>query len=173
MFFGAAKLTKTADPDKYSNSGYGIGFDYCSLFPFPNFACGKNVVIFRFGISSSAHTDSKKKDILVLSKDPTQGLHGTTITVEAEYSINFLRSRRKCCLSLHHNGSNSFLFVNATKINQFEAENSEPNPLCLGNISKDFAANTMKKIRLNEYVYDFSIDYNIIDNRTLLILLNN
>ena len=30
--FGAVKLTKNADPDKYSYSGYGIGFNSCSLF---------------------------------------------------------------------------------------------------------------------------------------------
>ena len=26
--FGAIKLTKNVDPDKYKNSGYGIRFDY-------------------------------------------------------------------------------------------------------------------------------------------------
>ena len=31
-FFGAVKLTKNADPDKYSYSGYGIGFDLRALF---------------------------------------------------------------------------------------------------------------------------------------------
>ena len=36
-------------------------------------------------------------------------------------------------------------------------------PLCLGNISKDFAVNSMKKKRLNGNMYDFSIDYNSID----------
>ena len=32
-------------------------------------------------------------------------------------------------------------------------------PLCLGNISKNFSVNNMKKTGLNGYVYDFSIDY--------------
>ena len=72
----------------------------------------------------SVHIDDKKKDILVLGKGPTQGLDDTTITAEAEYSINFSRSQRKFCLSPHYNGSNSFLFVNATKIYQFKAKNS-------------------------------------------------
>ena len=35
--------------------------------------------------------------------------------------------------------------------------------MCLGNISKDFAVNSMKKKRLNGNMYDFSIDYNSID----------
>ena len=30
--FGAVKLTKNADPDKYSYSGYGIGLDFRSRF---------------------------------------------------------------------------------------------------------------------------------------------
>ena len=34
--------------------------------------------------------------------------------------------------------------------------------LCLGNISKDFPVDNMKNIGLNEYVYDFNIDYDAI-----------
>ena len=69
------------------------------------------------------------------------------ITAQTRYWINFLRSIRKCCLSLKCNGSNSFLFVNATKIYQFKAKDSniKKYPLCLGNISKDFTANNIKK----------------------------
>ena len=67
-------------------------------------------------------------------------------------------------LSLPYNGSNSFLFVNGTKIHQFKAKDFEIKkyPLCLGNISKDFSVNNMKKTGLNGYVYDFSVDYNAI-----------
>ena len=35
-------------------------------------------------------------------------------------------------------------------------------PLCLGNISKDFSLDNMKKTGLNGYVYDFSVDYDAI-----------
>ena len=35
-------------------------------------------------------------------------------------------------------------------------------PLSLGNISKDFSVDNMKKIWLNGYVYDFSVDYDAI-----------
>ena len=35
-------------------------------------------------------------------------------------------------------------------------------PLCLENISKNFSVHNMKKIELNGYVYNFSIDYNAI-----------
>ena len=32
-------------------------------------------------------------------------------------------------------------------------------PLCLGNISKDWSVNNMKKTGLNGYVYEFRVDY--------------
>ena len=74
------------------------------------------------------HIDNKKKDILVLGEGPAQGLDDTTVTAEAQYSINFSISQRKFYLSLNYNGSNSFVFVNATKIYQFKAKISEIKP---------------------------------------------
>ena len=62
---------------------------------------GKNVIIFGVNVSSSVHIDDKKKYILILGKTPTQGLDDTTLTEEAQYSINFSRSNRKLCLRLH------------------------------------------------------------------------
>ena len=35
--------------------------------------------------------------------------------------------------------------------------------LCLGNISKDWSIDHMKKIGFTDYVYDFCIDYNVTD----------
>ena len=98
-------------------------------------------------MSSSGHINNKKKDILILGFGPTHGLDNTLLIAEAQYSISFSRSHRKFCLAFHYNGSNSFLFANATKIYQFKAKNSEIKKyhLCLGNISKDFPANNMKK----------------------------
>ena len=84
---------------------------------------GKNVIIFGVDISSSVHIDQKNKYILILGEGPTQGLDDTT--EEAQYSISFSISNRKFCLTLHYNGSNSFLFVNATKIYQFKVNDSE------------------------------------------------
>ena len=72
---------------------------------------------------------------------------------------------------MHYNGSNNLLFVNATKIYQFKANDSEIKKylLCLGNISKDFTANNMKKKpRLNGYVYKFFVDYDIIDTSNII-----
>ena len=70
-------------------------------------------------MSSSVHIYNKGKYILILGDKPTQGLDGTTFTAEAKYSINFTQSNRTFCLSFHYTGSNSFLFVNATKVYQF------------------------------------------------------
>ena len=106
-------------------SGYGIGFDLRSEFSLLNGTGGKNVFIFGVDMSSSAHIDIKKKDILILDIGPTQGLDGTTLTPVAQYSTNFLRSNRKFSLSFHYNGSKSFLLANVTKIYQFKPKDSE------------------------------------------------
>ena len=81
------------------------------------------------------HSDSKNKDILILGEAPTQRLDDTKSTAQAKYPINFTQSRKRFVLKLHYNGSNSFLFVNATKIYQFKAKDSEIKDyaLCLGN----------------------------------------
>ena len=71
------------------------------------------------------HVDNKENDILILGEGPTQELDNTTLTAEVEYPINFTQLGKRFVLSLHYNGSNSFLFVNATKIYQFKAKNSE------------------------------------------------
>ena len=65
---------------------------------------------------------------------------------------------------MHYNRSNSYLFVNGTEIYKFKAKDSDiiATPLCLGNISKDFLVDNIKKTGLNGYVYDFSVDYDAI-----------
>ena len=66
------------------------------------------------------------------------------------YSLNFTKANTKFCLSLHYNGGNSFLFVNVTDIYKFKANDSEilATPLNLGNISKDWSVDNMKKLDL-------------------------
>ena len=131
--FGSVKLTKNSDIDKYGYSGYGIGFDKETSFSFGN-ETGKNVIIFGVDMSSSSKIDNRKKDILILSKGPTQGLE-YTLSVEKLYSINFTKKNTKFCLSLHYNGANSYLFVNGTEIINFKAKDSDifSYSLCLGN----------------------------------------
>ena len=72
------------------------------------------------------------------------------------YPINFTVTKKKFCLCLHYNGTNSYLFVNGKEILKFVAKDSEivANPICLVNISKDWSADNVKKTGLNGYVYN-------------------
>ena len=84
-------------------------------------------------------------------------------------SINFTKTNTKFCLSLDYNGSNSYLFVNGTEIHQFsKGSKIIAAPICLGNISRDFSVDNMKKTGLNGYVCDFSVDYDFIANDKIL-----
>ena len=65
----------------YGYSGYGIGFDRKSSFSFPSNGFGQSVIIFGVDMSSSAHIDNKKNDIIILEKGSTQGLE-RTLTAE-------------------------------------------------------------------------------------------
>ena len=46
---------------------------YVELFSLSGSGFGNNVIIFGADMSSPAHIDNKKKDILILGKGPTQG----------------------------------------------------------------------------------------------------
>ena len=91
-------------------------FDSRSQFLFTDRSKGKNVIIFGADISSSVHANNKNKNILILGKGETKGLHNIALTAEAECSINFTQSNRKFILRLDYNESDSFLSVNATNI---------------------------------------------------------
>ena len=164
-FFGGVSMTKHGNIDRYKYSAYGIGFD--RYYSYPSGGTGRNVIIFGVDIKSSTKIDNRKKDILILGKGPTQGLEHT-LSTEKIYLINFTEHNKKLCLSLHYNGANSYLFVNGKLIHKFKAKDSEivVTPLSLGNISKDWSVDNMKKIGFNGYVYDFSVDYRgvVVDN---------
>ena len=157
--FSAVTLTKNTDIDKYGYSGYGIGFDRRSSFSFTGGGFGQNILIFGVDMSLSTKIDNRKKGILILGKSPTQGLEHT-LSAEKMYSINFTVTRKLFCLSLHYNGANSYLFVNSTEIYKFKAKDYEivASPLCLGNISKDWSTDNLKKTGFNGYIYDFSVN---------------
>ena len=115
-------------------------------------------------MSSSTKIDNRKKDILIFGNGPTQGLEHT-LSAEKMHSINFTVTKKKFCLSLHYNGANSYLFVSGTEIFKFKAKDSKivAAPLCLGNISKDWSINNMKRTGFTGYAYDFSVDYSVTD----------
>ena len=90
-----------------------------------------------------------------LDKD---GLDDTKLNAEKQYFINFAEQQEKPFLSLHHNGLNSYIFVNGIEICEFTPEESEINAasVCLGNVSKDFSVNNIKSA-LYRYVYCFQL----------------
>ena len=97
------------------------------------------------------------------------------------YNLNFTVSGKKFCMSLHYNGANSYLFVNGVEQFKFNGKDSSiiANPLCLGNISKDWGGTNMKKTGLFGYVYALSVDYcaanflDIVSLHKYLLMKNN
>ena len=83
--FGAAKLTKNADIDKYKYSGYGIRFDSRESFSHPSGGYGRNVITFGADLSSSLHANNETRNILVLGNYFIQGIDGTTSYAEKIY----------------------------------------------------------------------------------------
>ena len=69
---------------------------------------------------------------------------------------------------MHYNRANSYLFVNGTEILKSKEKDYEIKAYwpCLGNISKDWSHDNIKKTGFNGYIYDFSTDYraNDVDN---------
>ena len=57
------------------------------------------------------------------------------------------------------------MFVNGIEFYKFKAKDSEivATPFCLGNISKDWSIDNMKKTGFDGYMYDFSVDYGATD----------
>ena len=68
---------------------------------------------------------------------------------------------------MNYNGLNSYLFVNGVEIYKFKAQVSEINDssFCLGNISRDFSADNMKRL---DYM-DSSMNFQLI----MIVLLQN
>ena len=63
------------------------------------------------------------------------------------YSVKFTEKNKKFCLSLHYNEENNYVFVNGTEIHKFKLKDSNilADSLCLGNISKDWLIDNIKK----------------------------
>ena len=113
-------------------------------------------------MKSSVDNENKKKYILI---SPTDSLDDTTLTAQKEYSINFTAQKNECCLGLHYNGVNSFVFINDVELYKFKAKDSELNaaPLSLGNGSNNFSVDNMKKTELYRYFDVLSVDFESTD----------
>ena len=86
------------------------------------------------------------------------------LTGEKEHSIIVTEQQKKYCISLPYDGVNSYTFDDVVEIYKLKAKIFEINvaALCLGNVSKDFSVNNLKKTELHRYVYGFLVDYDSI-----------
>ena len=65
-------------------------------------------------------------------------------------SINFSKAKTKFCLSLHYNGTNSYLFVDKAEIYKFKAHNNILwYEFSLGCVLTDFMKYEQSEISLN------------------------
>ena len=65
--FGAVKMTKNSDIDKYKYSGNGLGFDSRGTFLHSN-GLGRNTIIFGADMRSSTHTNNKTRNTIILGR---------------------------------------------------------------------------------------------------------
>ena len=114
------KITKNADNSKNNYKGYGICFDERSEFGHTITEGGRahttdarNVLIFGADMSFSVHATNRANNIYVMGTGLTQGIHDTTLYAEENFYRNFTDLGKKCMLSLHYNGDDSYLFVNS------------------------------------------------------------
>ena len=113
---------------------------------------GENVIIFGADMSSSVHVDNKGKDILILGEGLTQGLDDTTLTVEANIPLNLYNQIEDLYLVYVIMEAKLSYLLMLQKIYQFKVNDAEIKKYtsCLGNVSKDFTINNMKKNRIKE-----------------------
>ena len=88
--FGAFKIVKISDKEKYVYCGYGVTFDSAGLWSFGNdFA--RNVIIFGIDKSSSSYSDNRKNNFLILGEGSTYGINGSFCSPAKMFNINLLK----------------------------------------------------------------------------------
>ena len=120
-------------------------------------------------MTSSVHANNRTENNLVAGQGITE-LNDKTLATEASYSINFSMSNTIFWLRLHYNAADSYLFVTATEILKFKANNSEIKAydLCLGNLSENYSANNILKTGLKGSVLDVSVGCGFIDTSNII-----
>ena len=58
--------------------------------------------------------------MLILGVSSTHGW--IILAINGKYSVNVTKARKKVCLSLHYNESNTFLYADGVKVYQFKAK---------------------------------------------------
>ena len=160
--FGGVKIAKNAtDTSKHKYEGYGICFDDGGTFSKGNISNGKNVLIFGVHENSLVHANNKANNIYVMGDLFVQGINDMTLYSEKLYSQNFTAVNKKFVLSLHYNGDDSYLFINAKRELKFKAKDDQivKEILCLGNISDDWTTANAQKTGFWGEIYDFAVDY--------------
>ena len=150
--FGSVKKTKNSDVNTYVYNGYGLPFYTGDFFIHPQGGIAYNVIVFGA---------DKPENVLVLGKGSAK-INNKTVDAVKIYTPNISTTVSKRVLSLHYNKQNSHILVNNNEIAVFTAKDSEINndPICLGNISKDFSETNTETMGLYRSVYYFSIDDN-------------
>ena len=72
---------------------------------------------------------------------------------------------------MHYNANDRYLFVNGKEIYKFKSSitnNSFPSRFCLGSISNEFYSDDLKSVSFKGNMYDFSVDYDVIDKSNIL-----
>ena len=133
-------------------SGYGIGFYTDYIFTYSPGVFAYNAIV--FGVDSQ-----ENNNVLAIGKGSVK-INSKTVGVKASYKNNISATASKIILNLHYK-ENSYIFSNGHKITDFKAKDSEINddPICLGNISKEFSKSDTKKTGLHGVVYYFSVDH--------------
>ena len=166
--FGAMQITKNADTSKYDYKGYGICFDEGVTFGHTITEGGRayttnaiNVLIFGADMSFSTHVTNRANNIYVMGELFIQGINGTTLYAEKKFYRNFTDPGKKFILSLHHNGDDSYLFVNGRQELKFKCKTDQllKEKLCIGILSDQWTTNESKKNGLYGNIYDFVVGY--------------
>ena len=137
---GSVKVTrKNNDFNFQTLSGYDIGFYTDYVFTYSPGAFAYNAIV--FGVDSQ-----ENNNVLAIGRGNVK-IYNKTVGVKASYKNNITATASKIILSLHYNKENSYIFPNGHKITTFKAKDSEINndPICLGNISKEFSESDTKK----------------------------
>ena len=153
--FGAMQITKNAtDYDKNSYKGCGICFDERSELGHTITEGGhahttdaRNVLIFGADMSFSVDATNRANHIYLMGTGLTQGINDTTIYAEKNFYRNFTDFGKKCVLSLHYNGDNSYLFANGRQELKFKAKTDQlvKEKLCIGNLSDQWTTSESVK----------------------------
>ena len=167
--FRAMQITKNAtDNSKNNYKGYGICFDERNEFGHTITEGGhdhttdaRNVLIFGSDMSFNVHATNRANHRYLMGTGLTQGFNDTAIYAEKNFYRNFTDFGKQFVLSLHHNGDNSYLFVNGRQELKFKAKTDQlvKEKLCIGNLSDQRTTSESEKTAVYGKIYDFVVDY--------------